>query len=184
MDCNSLAQQPSKGAMELLSWQGKIVLVALVVHIAMDDARYRRVSNASSVAVLALAAAIWLQLAGAEGLGQWTGGLLVAGSMLLWPYARGWVGAADVKVFAAYGALVGLNRVSTLATASIFAAGALSAVYLLAWYTSSPKLLVSSMLRLEGALARGRRSGRTLPLAVALGAGLVVTLGPDRAWAL
>lgn len=162
----------------------KPVLVALVISIALSDLRRRRVSNNLSLSVLALGLAAWLQVGGTWGVMQWFFGLVLGGAVLLVPYAAGMLGAADVKVFAAYAAVAGSSRLPVLFGASLLAAGALSLGYLVAWYGASPAALANRLLAARGALERGRKARRTLPLTLALGVGLVVALACDPRWAI
>lgn len=152
--------------------------------ICLGDLQRRRVSNELSVCVALLALVQWTQVAGAWGLLQWTLGLLLGFSMLAVVYAAGLLGGADVKVFAAYAAFAGVSRLPTLMLSCMLAAGALSLMYLVAWHGASPTAIYIATTGKQDALAQARRTGRTLPLTVALLLGLVVTVAGDAAFGL
>lgn len=162
----------------------KAVLVALMLSIAVSDLIRRRVSNDLSLSVAAVGLALWLQVGGAWGALQWATGLLIGGALLLAPYASGFVGAADVKVFSAYASVAGIAHLNTFFVASVFASGLLSLGYLVAWNGFSPWAILNRLLAARGALERGRKTQRTLPLTVALAAGLVMALAGDPQWAI
>ena len=155
-----------------------------MLSIALSDLRCRRVSNDLSISVASIGLAMWLYQSGTWGALQWSIGLTLGGAVLVLPYAYGLLGAADVKVFAAYAAVAGPGRLPTLLCAGLFAAGALSIGYLVAWYGTSPSSIAVRLLGARGALDRGRRAQRTLPLTLALGAGLVVALAYDPSWSI
>lgn len=155
-----------------------------MLSIALSDLRQRRVSNDLSLSVTALGLAVWVYQCGFWGALQWCVGLLLGGAIFVVPYALGLLGAADVKVFAAYAAVAGIYQLPVLFAASVLAAGVLSLGYLVVWNGASPATITQRLLNARGALDRGRRAQRTLPLTLALGVGLVVALAWDPRWAI
>jgi prepilin peptidase CpaA len=71
------------------------------------DVRYRRISNILTFGVSGVALAVRLAMGGLDsGLTGLEGWVLGAG-LLIAPFALGWMGAGDVKLLAAFGALGG-----------------------------------------------------------------------------
>ncbi|MGE5593769.1 MAG: prepilin peptidase [Betaproteobacteria bacterium] len=71
------------------------------------DCRERRVPNRVVVAGIGGGLALGLVTGGLRGLGHSVLGLLAGGAILFVPFALGWVGAGDVKLLAAIGAIMG-----------------------------------------------------------------------------
>lgn len=161
---------------------GKIagaVYTLLLVYAAVTDLKTRRIPN-YVVLVLGIAGFGFsvLHAPPLEGAMRGVGGL-VTGLVLWLPfYMMGWLGAGDVKLFAASGVWLGPGR--TLEGAVIAAlAGALLAVGWMAWNhglkrvvetvwlaTVAPTVLATS--------AESGRSSRSLPYGVALVVGALV----------
>jgi prepilin peptidase CpaA len=83
------------------------VAVVFIVACCVADARTRRIPNVLSAS--AMLAGLGLNAAdhGMSGLGLSVGGLLAAGAVLLPAFAVGGIGAGDVKMMGAIGALIG-----------------------------------------------------------------------------
>ncbi len=86
-----------------------ILLTALsfVAACVIADLRDRRIPNLLSLPTLALGMIINLVYFGVSGLCDSIGGLAIATLVLLGPFATGGIGAGDVKMMAAVGALLG-----------------------------------------------------------------------------
>jgi prepilin peptidase CpaA len=155
------------------------VYTVLLVYAAVGDLRTRRIPN-YLVLVLGIAGLAFsvLHAPPVEGAMRGVGGL-VTGLVLWLPfYLLGWLGAGDVKLFAASGVWLGPAR--TLEGAVIAAlAGALLAAVWMAWNhgfrrvvetvwlaTAAPSMLATS--------ADSGRSSRSLPYGVALVVGALV----------
>lgn len=152
-----------------LGWPAVFVLA--LVTMAVSDIRWRRLSNLLILYTSFAALLFWALHAGLHGLGTSLLGGLVAALVLLPAYAAGWVGAADVKVLFALGAMVGLQRVPQMLLVSALFAGLMSAMSLAIWRNFHLHAIVDACCRPQGALSRARASQQTMPLAVCLAAG-------------
>jgi len=85
------------------------VLVVLVVTAAILDVRRHRIPNWLSLAGAVAGLALHGFLDGLAGLGSAAGGLLLLFALTFPFFALGWLGAGDVKLVAAIGALTGLG---------------------------------------------------------------------------
>ncbi|MBI4498696.1 MAG: prepilin peptidase [Chloroflexi bacterium] len=83
-----------------------MMIVTLLLAV-ITDLRTRRISNRLTLPVAALGLAVHSVTAGWEGLAASGGGWLLAVGLLAAPFALGWLGAGDVKLVAAVGALQG-----------------------------------------------------------------------------
>lgn len=154
---------------------------------AYCDLRYHRIPNALSVGGAVLALALHAALGGSAGLAAAAIGLALAFGIMLPFHAVGWLGAGDVKLIAAVGALAGSWWFSLIALAAIVVTGLVMALAALAWR----RQLASFGERLMGSLALGAATRRPLyvgptpELAKAqLPYGLAIALGTGIAFAL
>lgn len=74
---------------------------------AWYDSRTRRIPNRLVMAAAAVGLVLGLVTGGLRGLGESLLGLLAGGAILFVPFALGWMGAGDVKLLAAIGAILG-----------------------------------------------------------------------------
>jgi prepilin peptidase CpaA len=97
------------------------MLIALILIAAIYDAVTQRIPNWTSLIIVALG--LGWNIFSAEGLGIQDSGLgLLAGFVLMLPsYVFGGMGAGDVKLIAAIGAVVGINLVLDLVLYSYLA---------------------------------------------------------------
>lgn len=95
---------------------------------------------------------------------------------MLIPYAFGKVGAADVKVLAAYACLVGFQKLGLLLLYSTISAGFLG--FFALWYEhkGSVGLMTMALMHPRWALKDARVRGTTIPLTVALSLGAASAL--------
>src|SRR5690349_21953335 len=84
---------------------GTLVLVLAVA--AAVDLRVRRIPNLVSGPAMVAGLVLNTLYFGADGLGASVAGLVVAGAVLLAPFALGGIGGGDVKLMGAVGALLG-----------------------------------------------------------------------------
>ena len=148
-----------------------ILTLALVWTAAWSDSQTFRIPNTLVLAgvVLGLLCQVWL--AGLGGLGQGLMGMGLGLGLLFPMYLLGFMGAGDVKLMGAVGALLGPERLLTVLIFSIVAAGAVAAAYALAaWVT-------------RGAPGPWRRYGRMLRVLLATGSASYVPPAPDEAMA-
>lgn len=86
-------------------------LLTLAAVIAYTDVRYRRIPNRCVLAVLCVGLLVNSAAGGIGGLLSSLAGFAVAFALMLVPHLFGAMGAGDVKLFAAAGALVGYKLV-------------------------------------------------------------------------
>ena len=83
------------------------VAVVFIVVCCVADARTRRIPNVLSASAMLAGLGLNAAYHGMSGLGLSVGGLLAAGAVLLPAFAVGGIGAGDVKMMGAIGALIG-----------------------------------------------------------------------------
>src|SRR5688500_1225377 len=88
-----------------------LLLVPLAVAVIYYDVRFRRIPNVLVLAALIAGLAINISLNGAPGALSSVGGFAVAFIPMFLMHVFGAMGAGDVKLFAAIGAVVGLALV-------------------------------------------------------------------------
>lgn len=159
------------------------VLVPLTALIAHYDTRYRRIPNAFVLGTLLSGLAVNAICAGWAGLGSSLAGCLLAfGLMLAMRFMTG-LGAGDVKLFGAIGALIGAQQVLSAFLLVVLLGGALAAVAMLR--AGSVRQTMLGVYRIFlGLLPGGRlpprtefsRSGVTIPYGLAITGGSVLCL--------
>lgn len=107
-------------------------MIAVVVTglAAWHDWKERRVPNRVSITGIFLGLALALVSGGLGGLGQSVLGFLAGTAILFVPFALGWVGAGDVKLLAAIGAIMGPKGAAYSILYGAVAGGIISAVAL------------------------------------------------------
>lgn len=161
-----------------LATQPRAVAVGLlVIAAAVCDWRSRRIPNmlTGSAAALGVALAIAGAGGGPSAMSSLAGAVL--GFALMLPlYARGAMGAGDVKLMTAVGAFVGLQHVA-FAVLFTFMAGGVLAIAAAAWLHALPHLAgtvrATVMASLTGAPADETPSVGRMPYALAILAGTV-----------
>jgi len=156
------------------SWS--LALMTAMLAVCVSDLLWRRVTNAITLCTWCIGLCLWAQAFGARGLGASALASLVCFALAIGLYVGGIVGAADVKIFAAYGGWVGLSKIADLCIYGALFAGVLG---LVALYRPGPnpiQRILSACLNPVGALPRARKNGQTMPLTVALSAGVYVIL--------
>lgn len=83
------------------------MLIAVIVIAAVFDYRYKKVSNIITFSAIAAGLAIAFMANGIIGLLVSTAGLFIGMALLYLPYAAGGMGAGDVKLLGAIGAIKG-----------------------------------------------------------------------------
>lgn len=159
-----------------LSLAAGAVFTVLLLWAALGDLRSRRIPNRVVVAIAILGVAYSAFSGGMHGLGSSFGGM--ATGLVCWLpfYVLGWLGAGDVKMFAASGAWLGpMKALEGSLVAALFGAvlallwmlhvrGFRKSLETLAIATSSPGVLSSSAK--QGETERG-----TMPYGIAIAAG-------------
>lgn len=83
------------------------MLLVLVLAATATDLRHRRIPNTLTAPAILLGILVQTGLSGIEGGVSGLAGTGMAIGMLAFPYAMGWLGAGDVKLLAAVGAMKG-----------------------------------------------------------------------------
>jgi prepilin peptidase CpaA len=153
-----------------------VVFTAILVIAAIGDLKTRRIPNriVALLAVLGLAFTI-AQNPVLTAFARAGGGLLVG--LLFWLpfYAFGWLGAGDVKLYAAAGAWLGPMRALDGALVGAVSGGILSIIWLIRLQGVRESMRTLSMAAAtprvlsQGAAGEGKRS--TLPYGVAIAVG-------------
>ncbi|HHY31729.1 MAG TPA: hypothetical protein GX515_01715 [Firmicutes bacterium] len=94
------------------------------------DVRERRVPNEVVIGGLGAGLVLGLVTGGFRGLGQSVLGILTGTAILFVPFALGWMGAGDVKLLAAVGAILGPKGAAYSILYGAVAGGVISAVVL------------------------------------------------------
>lgn len=162
------------------SWLILTVAAIVLIPAVVTDVRHHRIPNL--LAAVGFSAGILLHGL----LGGWAGaGLSIAsGSLLLvgmFPfYVIGWLGAGDVKLIAAVGAIAGSFSAAAVALALIVTTGAAMAIIVLAWHHSLKDFLLRARdsfnlsaisMRPVYLEPRQSREVRELPYAIAIAGG-------------
>lgn len=105
-----------------------VLLLPLAVIIAYYDVRYRRIPNAFVLATLVGGVAINAILAGFPGIAASLGGCALAFVLMFLLHVFGAMGAGDVKLFAAIGAVTGAQLVMPTFIVVILTGGLLAVV--------------------------------------------------------
>jgi prepilin peptidase CpaA len=109
-------------------WTVYSVAVALVVVCAVFDLRTRRIPNALTIPAIVAGLALHALSDGAAGIGFSAKGLALGAGVFFVPYYLGGMGAGDVKLMGAVGALLGW-RITLAALFYTALAGGLCAVF-------------------------------------------------------
>jgi len=104
-----------------------IVAVVTVLSAAVIDCRKRLIPNVITFAAMLAGLALHGLHGGWSGLSFSSSGLAVGGGLLLFFYLMGGMGAGDVKLLAAVGALVGAEKVFAVFVLTVIAGGVMAA---------------------------------------------------------
>ncbi len=172
------------------------VAIAVAGAAVWFDWRERRIPNRLVAVGMAAGLGLGLVTGGLRGLGASAAGLIVGGAILFVPFALGWVGAGDVKLLAAVGAILGPRGAALSMLYGAVAGGIMSAAVLMRrrrlgltlagigiafiGFLSyvAPGILGRSMrlARQSGQALLAPRSGVAIPYSVAIGLGLLVAM--------
>ncbi|EEG78400.1 A24 family peptidase [Dethiobacter alkaliphilus] len=125
------------------------VLILFVALAAYFDVRQRRIPNKITFPIMIVGLVIYGFLEGLPGIAFGFTGLLSGLFVFFIPFALGGMGAGDVKMTAAVGALMGMQFVLHSAIFTIFAGGIMAIGYLIAH-----KRLLSGLKNVVGMIAR------------------------------
>lgn len=176
-----------------------VTAVIVAAAAAWYDWKERRVPNRLAMAGILLGLALALVSRGLRGLGESLLGLLAGGAILFVPFALRWMGAGDVKLLAAIGAILGPKGAVYSILYGAIVGGIISAVVLarrrrlgvtltailvgfLGFISYVIPGLVGRAVRvvrpLEGAVPLPH-SGVAIPYSAAIGIGLVIAIATE-----
>lgn len=173
----------------------QICIASLIAAIAVwFDCRERRIPNRLVFAGMTAGLIMGLMFGGIKGLGRSCLGMIVGVGILFIPFSLGWIGAGDVKLLGAIGAILGARGAAFSMLYGAVAGGLISCVVLarhgrLRWFVMScltwvartfgyivPGAIGRSLrgLRQVGAPAHLEKSGLAIPYSVAITIGMVI----------
>jgi prepilin peptidase CpaA len=170
-----------------------LMLVATITLAAMFDIKERRIPN-WVILVGFISGVVLGALQGSTQIILSLTGFFIGIITLLIPFAFGWIGAGDVKLFAAVGALLGYTRLPRVLFYSCLVAGILGLVAVALGYARQvsfktfwmdcKSMLLTARIGLPKATPADARA-YSVPWAVAIGAGTVMAYYFDSAgtWA-
>lgn len=159
------------------------LLLPLVAFITYHDVRYRRIPNPFVLSALVGGLVINTVAGGGGGLISGLGGCALAFALMFGLHLFGAMGAGDVKLFAAVGALFGTQHVPSLFLVVLVTGGALA--LLVALRSGSVRTTMVGVLRIFAGLLPSRSIPKfsvpedrtlTVPYGVAIMIGGVITL--------
>lgn len=153
------------------------VLVANLLAVSISDILWRKVSNEVVLGGLVAALCAWAVAGGWPAFAVSLGSFACCFAFALVFYAFGVIGAADVKVYGAYGAWAGPAGWVSLCVYTAIFAGLLGVVAILRQHQSYCHIM-AGLAHPQGALNRARGAGQTVPLTVAFsGAVYLISIG-------
>ena len=153
------------------------VLVAALLCAVFTDVRARRISNRLTYPLMAFGLAANAITGGWHGLSTSALGWLAGIALMLIPFALGAMGAGDVKLMAAIGALKGPHFVLVTLIYASLAGGLLAIAFLVRErrVTSTVRFLMYGWV---GALKDSGKQAGAIPYAPAIAAGAILALLP------
>ena len=159
------------------------LLLPLAVLITYHDVRYRRIPNPFVLSALAGGLVINTVARGGDGLLSGLGGCALAFALMFGLHLFGAMGAGDVKLFAAVGALFGIHLVPPIFLVVLVTGGCLALLTMIR--TRSVMSTMAGVFRIFAGLLPGRRVPTftvpadrrlTVPYGVAIVLGSVISL--------
>ncbi|HVQ37231.1 MAG TPA: prepilin peptidase [Pyrinomonadaceae bacterium] len=163
-------------------------LIPLALLISYYDVRYRRIPNAFVLATLAAGILINVIFGGIDGALASLGGCALAFFLMFVLHVFGAMGAGDVKLFAAIGAVVGLHQVLPMFFVVILTGGVLGVISMVR--AGEPKLIMMRVIHIVLGILPGHNVPRfsvpedrryTIPYGVAITLGSLISLAIFRA---
>jgi prepilin peptidase CpaA len=165
-----------------------LAIISVTLIAVFFDLKIRRIPN-WLIGVGALLGVVINGLAGVNQLFQSIAGFVVAIVVLLLPFALGWIGAGDVKLFGVIGALLGLRWLPRVFFYSALVAGLIAGWYLISslsgrvrfkelWW--DVKLTLLSMGQVTPEPVHKRTNGGSVPWGVAFSVGTIIAYYFDR----
>jgi prepilin peptidase CpaA len=154
-----------------------LLLIAALCHAVLTDLRFRRISNRLTYPVMVVGLLANAALGGWHGLTQSALGWVTGLGIMLLPFLLRAMGAGDVKLMAAIGAIKGPEFVLITAVYACVAGGVLAAFYL-----ARERRLAGTLRYLTygwfWALRGAEPKAGSIPYAPAIAAGVVLALVP------
>jgi prepilin peptidase CpaA len=152
----------------MIAW----IIVLLIVSMALfTDLKERRIPNVLTYGGAALGVIVHTAQSGWGGMADSILGLLVGMALLLIPFFMGGIGAGDVKLLGAIGALMGIQFVFYTMLWAAIAGGCLSLIYLMA----HQKMFIMWIYTRT-------TSGKFMPYGVAIFIGTLVEVSRKNGW--
>ncbi len=155
-----------------------ILTVGILFVVSYFDIKWRRIPNFLTLPAIAVGFLSNLILNGVDGLKSSAFGFLLGGGIFLLLYILRAMGAGDVKLMAAVGALVGLKTMPSVLVLTIFAGGLLAVIKisknLYDHYIKDPKVIANGDSRPKG-IKKTLFHG-TIPYGVAISVGTIMSL--------
>lgn len=152
-----------------------ILLIFAAAWAVVTDLKERRISNRLTFGASAVALGLRLFAGGSQSLIVGAEGWLLGAALLALPFMMGWMGAGDVKLLAAFGAMGGPNFVVQTALASCLVAGGM-AVYCLARERKLLFFLRHILIYIQHPFGSVLESKRRMPFGPALAVGALASL--------
>ena len=153
------------------------VLVAILLYAVFTDLRVRRISNKLTYPTMLLGLIAGAAMGGWNGLGQSFQGLALGMGIMLIPFLLGAMGAGDVKLLAAIGAVKGPEFVLIAALYACVAGGILALYYLIKERRVANTFRYIAYGWIWALKGNGPKAG-SVPYAPAIAAGVVLALLP------
>jgi prepilin peptidase CpaA len=170
-----------------LSVTAAAFLIPLALFISYYDVCYRRIPNAFVLATLAVGIVINVSFTGINGALASLGGCVLAFFLMFVLHIFGAMGAGDVKLFAAIGAVTGLNLVLPMFFVVILTGGVLGVISMLR--AREPKLIMLRVFHIVMGILPGHTVPRfpvpedrryTIPYGVAITLGSLISIAIFR----
>ena len=159
-----------------------VSVVPLLLIIAYNDVRYRRIPNPYVLAILVCGFGLNATFGGVNGVVSSIGGLALAFGLMFLMHLVGAMGAGDVKLFGAVGAVIGLHLVLPTFVVVVLTGGVLAIVFSI--YSGTMQTTMWRVLNILIGIMPGARIPRyeipadrrlTIPYGVAITVGSVMS---------
>ena len=159
-----------------------VSVVPLLLIIAYNDVRYRRIPNPYVLAILVCGFGLNATFGGMHGVVSSIGGLALAFGLMFLMHLVGAMGAGDVKLFGAVGAVIGLHLVLPTFIVVVLTGGVLAVVFSI--YSGTMQTTMWRVLNILMGIMPGARIPRyeipadrrlTIPYGVAISVGSVMS---------
>ena len=160
-----------------------VSVVPLLLIIAYNDVRYRRIPNPYVLAILVCGFGLNAFFGGVSGVFSSIAGLALAFGLMFLMHIVGAMGAGDVKLFGAVGAVIGIHLVLPTFVVVVITGGALAIIF--SFYSGTMRTTLWRVLNILIGLMPGARIPRyeipsdrrlTIPYGVAITVGSLMSI--------